>query len=143
MRWFVRFLAVGLLGFAAVVSAQQLGEQEVRLGRIVRIDPVQLDGEHQLGIGSVIGAVAGGVIGHQFGGGTGRDVATVLGALGGGLLGTRIQNQYADKRAGQFITVKLNNGVSVGVTQPADPNLRVGDVVRIDGNGPDARVVRN
>jgi hypothetical protein len=28
------------------------------------------------------------------------------------------------------------------ITQPADPNFRVGDQVRIDGSGPDARVVR-
>ena len=142
MRWFARLLAIGFIGLATAVSAQPMGEEEVRFGTIVRIDPVALEGDHQLGIGSVIGAVAGGVIGHQFGGGTGRDVATVLGALGGGLLGTKVQNQYAEKRAGQFVTVKLRNGVSVGITQPADPNLRVGDSVRIDGSGPSARVVR-
>lgn len=42
--------------------------------------------------GSVLGAVAGGVIGHQFGGGSGRDVATVVGALGGGYAGNRLQS---------------------------------------------------
>ncbi|ESC46316.1 hypothetical protein SEENP078_01139 [Salmonella enterica subsp. enterica serovar Newport str. RI_10P078] len=30
----------------------------------------------------MLGAVAGGVIGHQFGGGRGKDVATVVGAAG-------------------------------------------------------------
>jgi len=34
----------------------------------------------------VLGAVAGGVIGHQFGGGRGKDLATVVGALAGGTL---------------------------------------------------------
>lgn len=42
-------------------------------------------------LASVLGAVAGGVIGHQFGGGRGKDVATVVGALGGGYAGNQIR----------------------------------------------------
>jgi len=45
-------------------------------------------------------------------------------------------------RSGQHIIVKLNSGVAVGITKPADPALRVGDNVWIDGEGPKARVVR-
>ncbi len=48
--------------------------------------------------GSVLGAVAGGVIGHQFGGGRGKDVATVVGALGGGYAGNQIQELSPGKR---------------------------------------------
>jgi uncharacterized protein YcfJ len=44
----------------------------------------------------VLGAVAGGVIGHQFGGGRGKDVATVVGALGGGYAGNQIQGSLQD-----------------------------------------------
>ena len=139
-----RFIAVLLVALltAASAAAQQMGEDEVRFGRIERIDPVSLEGDHHLGIGMVLGAVAGGVLGHQFGGGTGRDVLTVMGTLGGGLLGRGVQNKYADRRAGQHIIVKVNSGVAVGITQPADPALRVGDKVRIDGAGQDARVAR-
>ena len=43
-----------------------------------------------------LGAVAGGVIGHQFGGGHGRSVATVVGALGGGYAGNQIQGAMQD-----------------------------------------------
>ena len=78
----------------------------------------------------------------QCGGRDGRDVATVAGALGGAYAGNRVQNKYADRRPGQHIVVELNNGVAVGITQPADSSLRVGDRVRIDGSGTDARVVR-
>lgn len=46
--------------------------------------------------GSVLGAVAGGVIGHQFGGGRGKDVATVVGALGGGYAGNQIQGSLQE-----------------------------------------------
>ena len=41
--------------------------------------------------GSVLGAVAGGVLGHQIGNGRGKDVATVVGALGGGYAGNQVQ----------------------------------------------------
>ena len=41
--------------------------------------------------GSLLGAVAGGVLGHQFGGGRGRSVATVAGALAGGYAGNQAQ----------------------------------------------------
>lgn len=132
-----------LLGACATQgSGPQTGESDVRYGRIARIDPVSLEGDHHLGLGAIIGAVAGGVLGNQIGHGTGRDVATVAGALGGAYAGNVVQNKYADRRAGQHITVQLRNGVAVGITQPADPALRVGDSVRIDGSGPDARVVR-
>src|ERR1700741_5671309 len=52
--------------------------------------------QHQI-IGTVAGAVLGGVIGHQIGGGKGRDIATVAGAAGGGYAGNRIQKNLQDK----------------------------------------------
>ena len=52
--------------------------------------------QHQV-IGTVAGALIGGVIGHQIGGGTGRDIATVAGAAGGGYAGNRIQKNLQDK----------------------------------------------
>ncbi len=44
-----------------------------------------------LGIGA--GAVIGGLIGHQVGGGNGKKLATVAGVIGGGLLGNEIANR--------------------------------------------------
>jgi outer membrane lipoprotein SlyB len=139
------FVVAGLL---AIVLAgcggapAQMGEQPVQYGRITRIDPVMLEGDEQLGLGAVLGAAAGGLIGSTIGGGTGRDVAIVLGAIGGGVLGQNVQNKYVDKRPGSHIVVALDNGVQVAVTQPVDPNLKVGDRVMIQGSGQNARVVR-
>ena len=104
---------IALILAACATSESRLGEATVRNGRIVQIDSVSLDGDLQLGLGAVIGAVAGGVLGHQFGGGTGRDIATVLGAVGGGVAGDVVQNRYADRRPGQHMIVKLDNGVAV------------------------------
>lgn len=44
-------------------------------------------------IGTATGAVAGGLIGNQFGGGTGRIAATAVGAIAGGLIGQGIGRQ--------------------------------------------------
>ena len=51
--------------------------------------------KHQLA-GTAIGAVVGGLAGHQIGGGKGKTLATVAGAVGGGYAGNRIEkhNQH-------------------------------------------------
>ncbi len=50
---------------------------------------------HQIA-GMAIGGVAGGVLGHQVGGGKGKTIATVAGAAGGAYAGKKIQeNQQA------------------------------------------------
>ncbi|NWJ79282.1 glycine zipper 2TM domain-containing protein [Enterobacter sp. SECR19-1250] len=85
--------------YAQVVSATPIKEtvktprQECRNVSVTNRRPVQ--DENRLA-GSVLGAVAGGVIGHQFGGGRGKDVATVVGALGGGYAGNQVQGAMQD-----------------------------------------------
>jgi outer membrane lipoprotein SlyB len=137
--WLTLWLAAFL---AACATNAPTEETTIRFGRITKIESVTIDGDAHLGVGAIIGAVAGGVLGHQIGGGTGRDVATVAGVLAGGYAGSKVQAKTSDKRTGHHIIVQLDNGVSVGVTQPADPLLRVGDKVRIEGSGEDARVMR-
>jgi uncharacterized protein YcfJ len=46
--------------------------------------------QHRI-VGTAIGAVAGGLLGNQVGGGKGRTLATVAGAVGGGYAGNRIE----------------------------------------------------
>lgn len=81
--------------YAQVLSATPIKEtvktprQECRNVTVTHRRPVQDD--HQIA-GSLLGAVAGGVLGHQFGGGHGREVATIAGALGGGYAGNRVQS---------------------------------------------------
>ncbi len=51
--------------------------------------------------GTVIGAVAGGIIGNQFGSGTGRALATAAGIVAGGIIGSEIGRDLdeADRQA--------------------------------------------
>lgn len=48
-------------------------------------------------LGTAIGAVAGGLIGNQVGGGDGKKLATVAGAVGGGYAGNQIQKKNQRK----------------------------------------------
>ena len=55
--------------------------------------------------GTAIGAVAGAIIGHQVGGGRGKDLATVGGAVAGGVAGHKIQRHQQDRRYREVIRV--------------------------------------
>ena len=72
------------------------GPQKVCTDQTVTERRPQSD-NHQVA-GTVIGAIAGGVIGNQFGRGNGRKLTTVAGAVGGGIAGKKIQesNQAND-----------------------------------------------
>lgn len=49
---------------------------------------------HNSPIGIGLGAVVGGLIGNQVGGGNGRTLATIAGAVGGGYVGNEVANRY-------------------------------------------------
>ncbi len=80
--------------YANVISVQPVKRkvdhkrEECRDERVVH--KARPKDDHQIA-GTVIGAIAGGVIGNQVGGGRGRDIATVAGAVGGGYAGKKIQ----------------------------------------------------
>ena len=122
-------------------SGQQPGAMEVRQGVIEQITLVQLQTNHYRGVGAIVGGLGGLGIGSLIGGGTGRDVAIVAGALGGAIFGNNVQKRYDQPVPGQQIIVRVTSGVLVAVTQPVDPNLRMGQRVYIEGNREDARVI--
>nr|WP_189664415.1 MULTISPECIES: glycine zipper 2TM domain-containing protein [Pseudomonas] len=61
---------------------------------VTRQKPVQ--DQHQIA-GTVLGAVAGGLLGNQIGGGNGKKIATVAGAAGGGYAGNKIQEGMQER----------------------------------------------
>ena len=136
---FASLLALFLCAGAAF--AQQPGEQDVRQGVIEQITDMQMQSNHHRGVGAIIGGLGGLGIGSLIGAGTGRDVAMVAGALGGALIGNNVQKKYDQPQAGQQIIVRVKSGVLVQVTQPSNPNLKVGQRVYIEGSGEGARVI--
>ncbi|HMY39903.1 MAG TPA: glycine zipper 2TM domain-containing protein [Marinagarivorans sp.] len=79
--------------FADVLNVKPLKErgssQEVCRDQVVtHRRPVQDDNRV---LGTATGAIVGGLLGHQVGGGRGKDAATAVGAIAGGVAGNRIQ----------------------------------------------------
>jgi outer membrane lipoprotein SlyB len=133
--------ALALLLGACAAPGPTPGEMEIRSGTIEQITSVQLASNHAPGVGAVVGGVTGLGIGSLIGGGTGRDVAMVLGTIGGAVAGNALQRRYDAPQPGQQIIVRSYNNVLVSVTQPVNPELRVGQPVFIEGRGDGARVV--
>jgi outer membrane lipoprotein SlyB len=70
------------------------------------------------------GALMGGVIGNQFGGGSGRDVATILGAIIGGSMANDHHEQ--DKRITLHLVelmIKIDSGEQFMVIQDYDSSM--------------------
>lgn len=59
-------------------------------------------------IGQATGAVAGGVLGNQFGGGSGRVAATIVGALAGGILGGSIGRGLDERSKDAALAAEYN-----------------------------------
>jgi outer membrane lipoprotein SlyB len=144
MKRFIRSLAAAVVAIAVVACSTPgptAGEVEIRQGVIEQISAVTIDSNHQQGVGAVVGGLAGLGIGSLIGGGTGRDVAMVLGAVGGAVAGNEVQKKNDKPVPGQQVIVRSGNGVLVSITQPVNPNLKVGQKVYIQGSGDAARVV--
>ena len=106
-------------------------------GVVQSIDLVQQGntgiGGSSIGIGTIAGAVIGGVLGNQVGGGTGQTVATVAGAAGGAYVGHEIENRQKQRTADVYkFTVRMDSGSYQAFTQNTNTGFRVGDRVRID-----------
>ena len=81
------------------------------------------------GLGVVGGAVIGGLLGHQVGGGAGKKLATVGGAAAGGYAGNEVEKN-AKKSTVWIAQVVDRSGQMRRVEMGADPMLRAGDTVR-------------
>jgi outer membrane lipoprotein SlyB len=82
------------------------------------------------GLGAAGGAVVGGLLGNQVGGGHGREAMTVVGAIGGAFAGNQIERQAKASRSYET-TVRMSNGSSRTIAQGTQPEWRDGDHVKI------------
>ncbi|TAN07674.1 MAG: glycine zipper 2TM domain-containing protein [Rhodanobacteraceae bacterium] len=102
-------------------------------GVVRDIRQTRVGSDSSTALGTVIGAVAGGLIGHQIGGGKGKTAATVAGAVGGGFAGHAI-GERAGSGDGWQVVVQLDNGQYATVTQRRTPQVRIGERVIIRDN---------
>ena len=117
------------LGGADYSRSQVRGEQTVRIGVVESVRDVRIDGRDS-GVGTAAGAVLGGIAGSEVGKGRGSVAGAVAGAVVGGIIGQSIEKSNSDRR-GIEVTVKLDSGKIIAITQEADEVLRVGDRVRV------------
>ena len=128
------------LGGGSYTREQARREQTVRMGFIESVRDVKLEGTRS-GVGPAAGAVVGGVAGSAIGHGRGSVVGTILGAVVGGVAGQAVE-QGVTAKPGVEVTVKLDSGQMVAITQDADEAFRPGDRVRILSDGATSRVTR-
>jgi outer membrane lipoprotein SlyB len=104
-------------------------------GVVEAVTPYQQKGEGT-GIGAVAGGVIGGVLGNQVGGGNGKKAMTVIGAVGGGMAGHEIEKR---QRATTMYSVKvrMQDGTVRTVNQATAPT--VGQKVTVEGSQVKAR----
>ncbi len=113
-------------------QAQQV--QQVQLGTVLVVQRVIIRaGQGTTGTGSALGAVAGGFVGSRIGNGNGSRVAAVAGALAGAAGGNMVASN-AYQQPGLQITVRLDSGQMIAVTQAADVPVSPGQRVELLGS---------
>jgi outer membrane lipoprotein SlyB len=101
-------------------------------GEVVAVNTVQ-EPEPTTGLGAVGGAVAGGLLGNQVGGGRGRVLATIAGAVGGGFAGNGIE--HAVRKATSYqVQVRMQDGSYRNFNYSTQPPVQVGERVRVSGD---------
>lgn len=98
-------------------------------GTIESIQAVQQQAQPN-GIGVVAGAVLGGLLGNQVGGGDGRKLATVAGAVGGGFAGNEVEKRTRTSTSYE-IRVRMEDGSSRSFSDSGQSGWRSGDRVKV------------
>ncbi|MDP3650428.1 MAG: glycine zipper 2TM domain-containing protein [Rhodoferax sp.] len=99
-------------------------------GTVESVEPIQHE-TTPTGVGAIAGAVLGGLVGNQFGGGDGKAVATVIGAMGGGWAGNTVEKRMK-KELAYRVDVRMEDG-SLRTVEQNSP-LAVGSQVTVEGN---------
>jgi outer membrane lipoprotein SlyB len=82
------------------------------------------------GLGAAGGAVLGGLLGNQVGGGNGKKLATVAGAVGGAVVGNQVEGNMRATTSYE-ITVRLDDGSSRTFREQNEPQWRTGQRVKV------------
>lgn len=114
-------------------AGERAPAMDPNVGEVVSVTPVQAS-QPTTGLGALGGAVAGGLIGNQFGGGRGKVATTVVGAIGGGLAGNGIEHAVR-KQTTYRVQVRMGDGSYRDFTYDTVPPVQVGERVRAAGSG--------
>ena len=98
-------------------------------GRVESVHAVQTPADPS-GVGVVGGAVVGGLLGNQIGGGSGKTLATIAGAVGGGYAGNEVEKRTRTATTYQ-VRVRMENGQVRNFPYNNQPPWHQGERVRV------------
>ncbi|MGI4848464.1 MAG: glycine zipper 2TM domain-containing protein [Janthinobacterium lividum] len=98
-------------------------------GRVESVRAVETR-QQPSGLGIAAGAIVGGLLGNQVGGGNGRSVATVAGAVGGGFAGNEVEKRTRTAQTYE-VRVRMENGTIRNFPYNHAPEWNSGDQVRV------------
>jgi len=136
-KWLLLILMVPFLAQAGYSRNQARQVNEVVYGKVDSVRYIsQQDIIHSKANGwdTLLGATIGGLVGNQFGGGRGKEVATVVGALAGASVArNQAEQSYRVEYKLVEILIETEKGDLVDVIQDVDSNMLFerGDEVRI------------
>jgi outer membrane lipoprotein SlyB len=115
--------------------APTMAPASLEYGRVTNIEFFQ-GGTATSGInvpGAIIGGVAGAVLGHQIGSGSGRDAATILGGAAGAAVGSQVGRPSTPTTSPVYrVSIQTDQGAMRVYEVPATGDLRIGDRVRVE-----------
>jgi len=106
--------------------------QRVQYGVVEDVRMVVIEGTKS-GLGAIAAGAVGGIAGSTVGGGKGKDIATIVGAVAGGVLGSKAE-EAATRTQGVEVVVRLEgSGKLIAIVQAfsANDNFSSGDRVRV------------
>ena len=122
---------LSLVGPLAATAQAQTGSPAAQFeGRAGTVESVRTQAVPTSGstLGTVGGAVVGGVLGNQVGQGRGRTLATVGGAAGGAVAGNRLTSGTTTV---WVVNVRFDDGTNANIEQDAQPPVWAGERVRV------------
>lgn len=99
-------------------------------GTVESVTPVEREAAQGSGLGAIAGAALGGIVGNQFGGGTGKDLATIAGMVGGGFAGNAVEKKIK-KETTYEVKVRMEDGSVRKLEQKS--SIGVGTRVTVEG----------
>lgn len=93
---FVLVLGLTVSCFSIPALAQKSSTRQPHCYDVEVQKPKEVKDQHKI-TGTALGAVAGGLLGNQVGGGSGKKIATAAGAVGGAVAGRKIQENQQNK----------------------------------------------
>lgn len=129
-----QYIAPALLGLSLVTgSGSALAARCDQCGVVQQIHTEEQKGK-ATALGTIGGAVVGGILGNQIGKGDGNTAATIAGAVGGAYAGREIE-KHQRKRTIWVTTVKMETGETRVFTAEHDPGWGKGVQVEVNAQG--------